>query len=447
MSSVWWLRRDLRLTDNPALMASLRAGAVIPVFILDPRLLDGAAPPRRDFLFAGLKRLDDDLRKRGSRLHIRSGDPADALRRLLAESGAQMVFAEEDFTPYARRRDERVGRSLPLALVHGQTVHHPARLLKPDGRPYTVFTPYSKRWKSEMGSPELSDAPEHIPTPEGLTSEPMPPFREHPAFPAGEAEAVLRLEEFTGRRILHYDRDRDRLDLEGASGLSPYFHFGMLSLRRAAALAIQTGRPGQWLNELIWREFYIQILYHFPRVRREAFQPSLAGIPWNEDVSDLEAWQQGRTGVPVVDAAMRQLLQTGWMHNRARMIAASYLVKDLLIDWRQGERWFMERLIDGDIAANNGGWQWTAGTGTDAAPYFRIFNPVLQSRRFDPSGGYIRRWLPELAALPDEHIHAPWEAGLSVPGYPSRPRVDHAGAVRRTRLAYRTARLAAQEAH
>jgi deoxyribodipyrimidine photo-lyase len=249
-------------------------------------------------------------------------------------------------------------------------------------------------------------------------------------FPAGEQEALVRLEEFLHQRIYAYDEHRDRMDLEGTSSLSPYIRFGMLGLRQAVSAAQQaigqkrSNGADVWLNELIWREFYIQILYHFPHVSSSAFKPALANIPWQNDETDFEAWKAGRTGVPIVDAAMRQLQEIGWIHNRARMIAASYLVKDLLIDWRWGEAWFMENLLDGDLAANNGGWQWTAGTGTDAAPYFRIFNPVLQSARFDPHGDYIRRWVPELRNIDAKDIHAPWEKGIQVKGYPPRPIVE-----------------------
>jgi deoxyribodipyrimidine photo-lyase len=225
------------------------------------------------------------------------------------------------------------------------------------------------------------------------------------------------------------------MDLDGTSSLSPYIRFGMLGLRQAVHAARQAVSPSLygrgargegygaevWLNELIWREFYIQILYHFPHVTKTSFNPLLANIPWRNDESNFQAWKDGRTGVPVVDAAMRQLKAIGWMHNRARMIVASYLVKDLLIDWRWGEAWFMENQIDGDVSANNGGWQWTAGTGTDASPYFRIFNPVLQSVKFDPNGDYIRRWVPELHGLDAKDVHAPWERGIKVKGYPEKP--------------------------
>ena len=234
------------------------------------------------------------------------------------------------------------------------------------------------------------------------------------------------------------------MDLDGTSSLSPYFRFGMLSLRQAvhASLPSPHGRgvggegENTWLNELIWREFYIQILYHFPHVAKTAFNVSLANIPWRNKESEFSAWKNGCTGVPIIDAAMRQLKETGWMHNRARMIVASFLVKDLLIDWRWGEAWFMENLLDGDIAANNGGWQWTAGTGTDAAPYFRIFNPILQSAKFDPNGDYIRKWIPELRELNAKEIHAPWEKGIKVTGYPEKPIVDRSIVKERTMQAY-----------
>jgi len=430
MTSIWWIRRDLRLTDNTALHSALKAGSVLPVFILDPAF-DSSSVRRKNFLYEGLHALDKDLRERGSFLVIRKGKPLDVLIQLVNETKANAIFAEEGFTPYARKRDLEIEHHLPLHLVSGQTVHHPNAVLKADGTPYTVYTPYSKTWKAKLPTKlELYAAPEQIDTPARVKIEAFPPFKINPLFPAGEKEALVRLEEFTFRKIHSYNEDRNRMDLDSTSALSPYIHFGMLGLRQAVSAARQAisqkGGAGAevWLNELIWREFYIQILYHFPSVAKTAFNQSLAHIPWRNNASEFEAWKRGETGVPVVDAAMRQLKEVGWMHNRARMIVASYLVKDLLIDWRWGEAWFMENLLDGDIAANNGGWQWTAGTGTDAAPYFRVFNPVLQSAKFDPNGEYICKWVPELRGLDAKEIHAPWEKGIKVKGYPERPIVE-----------------------
>ena len=451
MTSIWWIRRDLRLTDNSALRASLEAGSIIPLYVLDPAF-DSASTRRKDFLYDGLQALDAELRERGSYLVIRTGRPINVLRQLLKDSGASQIFAEEDFTPYARKRDTEIRHHLPLNLIQGQTVHHPASILKADGKPYTVYTPYSKAWKVNLPSTiDLQAAPEDINTPANIKSEPLPGHKFSPLFPAGEKEALARLEEFLFRQIYAYAEDRNRMDMAGTSSLSPYLRFGMLGLRQAASAALQAMDEGRgeaakrsaeaWLNELIWREFYIQILFHFPYVLRTAFNPALANIPWRNNDSDFEAWKEGRTGIPIVDAAMRQLKETGWMHNRARMIAASYLVKDLLIDWRRGEAWFMENLLDGDPAANNGGWQWTAGTGTDAAPYFRIFNPVLQSARYDPLGEYIRKWVPELQEVDTNGIHAPWEHDIQAKGYPAKPVMERDR--ERTLQAYRQSRAEA----
>jgi deoxyribodipyrimidine photo-lyase len=430
MTSIWWIRRDLRLTDNTALHAALEAGPVIPVFIMDPAF-SRSSPRRRDFLHESLHALNRGLRARHSYLVIRKGNPASVLDQLLRDTKAEAIFAEEDFTIYARKRDAEVACQLPLQLVHGQTVHHPTDVLKADGKPYTVFTPYSKAWKARLPSAlKLYPAPAEIDTPMGVKTELLPGFKVSPSFPAGEQEALVRLEEFLHGKIYSYGEDRNRMDLDGTSSLSPYLHLGMLGLRQAVHAALQaigqkrSAGPDIWLNELIWREFYIQILFHFPHVSQTSFNPALANIPWRNDETEFQAWKEGSTGVPIVDAAMRQLKEIGWMHNRARMIVASYLVKDLLIDWRWGEAHFMERLLDGDQAANNGGWQWTAGTGTDAAPYFRIFNPVLQSAKFDPNGEYIRRWIPELRSVEAKDIHAPWEKGIKVKGYPERPIVE-----------------------
>lgn len=458
--ALWWIRRDLRLEDNPALLAAHKSGLpVLPVFILDPALLALHAPVRQAFLFGGLAELDRSLAQHSARLVIRRGQPLEVLQALVSETGASAIFAEEDYSPYARSRDAEIARHLPLKLVNGLTVHPPAAVHKPDGKPYTIFTPYSKAWKAlPLPVPQETPPAEiNFTAVAQVHSEPLPALPLPPAFPPGETEAERRLEYFLSGPVEFYAEERNRLDLEGTSQLSPYLRFGMISPRRVVWRTLQTAarlpleiRSGAetFLNELIWREFYLSILYHFPDVLKTAFQPAYRSISWRDDPREIKAWQEGLTGYPVVDAAMRQLRGLGWMHNRARMITASFLVKDLLVNWQHGERWFMRWLVDGDPAANNGGWQWTAGTGTDAAPYFRIFNPVSQGLKFDPQGQYIRRWMPELAKLPDEFIHTPWlmpeDAARKVgfrPGldYPL-PIVDHQQAKERTLAAYAAAR-------
>ncbi len=457
-TAIWWIRRDLRLADNPALAAALaQADQVIPLFILDPHLAQAptTAPARLAFLHDGLRVLDADLRQRGSRLIWQEGPPLAVLTRLTQATGACCIVAQADVSPYARRRDARIGRDLPLQLTGGVTVFPPDAVKKADGTPYTVFTPFSRAWKALPANLALLPAPAHIPTPADLPDLPIPPtptLGRRPLFPAGEAEVQRRLYRFSAGSaapILRYDADRHRPDLDGTAQISPYLRFGMISARQAAAAArdllsaaatplrgVQT-----WLDELIWREFYASILYHFPDVLHNAFRSQMHNIPWRDDPAGFQAWCSGRTGYPIVDAAMRQLTQTGWMHNRARMIVASFLVKDLLVDWRLGERFFMQHLLDGDPAANNGGWQWTAGIGTDAAPYFRVFNPVLQARKFDPDGHYVRRWLPALADMPAPLIHEPWLARQSDrraagDDYPP-PIVEHDAARLRALAAYR----------
>ena len=455
--AVWWIRRDLRLKNNSALRHALASGRpVIPLFILDQRLLNVAGPNRLNFLYAGLQALDQELRLRGSRLVVRRGKVRHILRQILAETNAEAIYAEEDFTPYARERDDAVGAAFPLKLIHGQTYHPPGAVLNQKGEPYTIFSPYSKAWKAlPLVDLEAWLPPERFPPMDLPPGDVIPDAQVSVDFPASEAEAQSRLAAFLNGPVFDYAEHRDRLDLDGTSSLSPYFHFGMITTRQAAHAVLQISAPTAeacqgciaWLNELIWREFYIQILFRYPEVLKIAFNPRLRNICWRDSLDELRAWQSGQTGYPIVDAGMRQLSGSGWMHNRSRMIAASFLCKDLLINWQEGEDWFMRQLIDADLAANNGGWQWVAGVGTDAAPYFRIFNPLLQGKRFDPEGCYIRRWVPELANVPDAYIHEPWRMPLEVQrmsgcqigeDYPF-PIVDHHLARERTIMAYRNA--------
>jgi len=419
-SVIWWIRRDLRLENNPALHAALQIKLpVIPLFILDPKLLENPPSQRQVFLFNALHSLQNDIANLGNALILRKGNPLQVLHQLFQETEIETIFAEEDYSPYALQRDQLVQQAFPLHLIVGLTIHHPQQVLKSDSTPYTLFTPFSKNWKSFPKNRIYTSKPDHLPTtPMPLSSLEFPESTPLTSFPASEKEANLRLHSFLNAPIFQYATGRNMLDQEGTSTLSPYLRFGLISIQtvyQGALNALQTAQTTEekkgvetWINELIWREFYISILYHFPNVIKEAFYVHRWHIPWRNNASELKAWQQGLTGYPIVDACMRQLNQTGWMHNRGRMIVASFLTKDLLHNWQEGERYFMQKLVDGDPAANNGGWQWTAGVGTDAAPYFRIFNPILQSKKFDSQGVFIRKWLPELKDVPKAYLHEPW---------------------------------------
>ncbi len=459
--TIWWIRRDIRLQQNPALQEAIaNSSSILPLYIFDPILLAKKAEGRLSFLFDALSHLDLELKMIGSRLWIKSGDPLDVLKSVTAEIKADAIFAEADYTPYSRQRDLRIARELPVWLIHGLTVFPPGMVVKNTGCPYTIFTPFSRAWKA-LPLPHGSATPpsaQMIPAPPvtQLASEAIPPYQEKADFPASEKAALSRLEGFIKEKVYQYSENRDRLDLDGTSRLSPYVRFGLVSpqyIAQRALSAIQNAPNNDtrasaetWLNELIWREFYISILHFFPEVLKASFRKDLRNICWRDAPEDLQSWQNGMTGYPVVDAGMRQLKATGWMHNRARMITASFLVKDLLINWQDGEAWFMKNLIDGDPATNNGGWQWTSGVGTDAAPYFRIFNPVLQGEKFDPHGDYVRKWIPELAGIPTEYIHKPWlmpdtvqkTAGIRIGQQYPLPIVDHATVKSRTLAAYST---------
>ncbi len=453
---IWWIRRDIRLHDNQALAQALKISSIIiPLYIFDPYLLKRNPAARKSFLNNALESFNCDLHKHGFSLILREGDPLIELQKVFIEANAEKIFAEADYSPYAKKRDLEAAEILPCEFVSGLTIHPPFAVRKPDGSPYTVFTHYKNAWKSlpESGKPlnySFSNSSSIILESMKIHSENTQKY-----FPASETEAKIRLENFSSSHLTSYSKYRDHLNTSGTSGLSPYLRFGLISARTMAFRAKEFIHQSQnieerksaeiWFDELIWRDFFYSIMENFPFVLSRAFRENLRLIPWRKSDHDLEAWRNGLTGYPVVDAGMRQLLEMGWMHNRARMITASFLTKDLLINWQEGEAWFMKQLIDGDPACNNGGWQWCAGTGTDSSPYFRIFNPVLQGKKFDAAGDYIRRWIPELSDVPKEYIHSPWEMPTDLQSkisviigktYP-KPIVNHSEARERALAAYR----------
>lgn len=454
--NIWWIRRDLRLDHNPTLnKAKQKPGLLLPLFIIDPILKKTPPTPRQDFLFSGLKELHLDLQKHGSRLVILQGEPPSVFTNLKLKFPNLEVFAEEDYSPYARNRDSQIQKLIPLHLVSGLLIQHPEYVRKKDGSPYSTFTPFSRTWKGLPTPPLPGKLTTPLPPCPDLDSLPLPKNKNPDHFPPGESEAQRRLSKFLDSAIHNYDQDRNFLGQDGTAQISPYLRFGMLSIHQAYHqandLLLQTTNENErkgiqtWINELIWREFFNHILYHFPFVLKKAYYENKRNIQWEYKSSHLERWKAGKTGYPIVDACMRQLSGMKWMHNRGRMITASFLVKDLLINWQDGEKWFMENLVDGDPAANNGGWQWSAGVGTDAAPYFRIFNPVTQSIKFDPQGEYIRTWVPELRQVPDKYIHTPWEMPETLQkalncrigiDYPEQI-VDHQEAKQKTLAAFR----------
>ncbi len=461
-TAIYWFRRALRLDDNHGLLEALsHFEQVVPVFILDPAILTrpDTGKARVRFLFEGLSALDADLRTLGGRLILRHGDPTAVLPELIKECGATALFHAREHEPYGVLRDEAVRAALEIEIIS----HEDHLLISPDqiftktGGVYTVFSPYKKNWLEQTTIPPALPAPERVRVPEGIFSEPLPLPEAH--WPqatvfGGEHEARKLLDTFleSGARV--YDTGRELPGVEGTSRLSAHLRFGMLSVRRfyhalrevrAALPATQRNGVSTVISELIWRDFYAQVLFHFPHAATGSFKRELDTIPWQNDPELFESWKAGRTGYPIVDAAMRQLQGEGWMHNRARMIVASFLTKDLLIDWRWGESYFMEMLVDGDMAANNGGWQWAASTGTDAQPYFRIFNPTSQGEKFDPDGAYVRRWVPELARVPAKAIHAPWTLSpaersyLGADAYPA-PVVEHSVQREKALALYKAAR-------
>jgi deoxyribodipyrimidine photo-lyase len=429
--------------------AGKAAEAVVPVFVFDTRILsrEDVGGPGVSFMLECLDSLSKNLEAIGSRLIFRHGDPLVEIPKLVREVGAEAVFWNRDYEPDAIARDramEERGRAQGFATRHSKdTVFHEAEELRTGaGRPYVVFTPYARAWRARPKEPLRPAFKRPCPGIGRIASWPRPSlqklgFSSRAETPrGGEKIAREMLRRFMAAAVGSYGERRDFPAIDGTSRLSPHLRFGTISGRtvfwssekaRAGAKPSERDDIDTFVGELIWREFYFQILAEFPHVARGAFRPEYDALGWENDGGLFDAWREGRTGYPIVDAAMRQLNQTGWMHNRLRMIVAMFLTKDLLCDWRWGEGYFMRALCDGDMSANNGGWQWSAGTGTDAAPYFRIFAPVSQSQKFDPDGDFIRRFVPELAGLSAEEIHAPWQTvplRLKSLGYPE-PIVDH----------------------
>ena len=453
-----WFRRDLRLADNPALQAALDAGyAPIPVYIHAPAeeapWQPGAAG--QAWLHRSLTALSNSLAAIGSRLIVREGPSLDSLDVLAAESGAEAVFWNRLYEPAALARERKVkdhlrARGLIAESFNASLLVEPWTVATGTGGPYRVFTPFWKNISTRIDRITTTSAPARMPpVPEAIASTSISALARQPTAPSsawdarfwefwqpGEAGAADMLDAFIEGAAHGYQQQRDFPDRTGSSKLSPHLHFGEISPRQIVQRLRKEHWPARtepdiahYLRELGWREFSHHLLYHFPHTTEHALNPRFAGFEWAPvDEEDLRAWQQGRTGVPIVDAGMRELWHSGWMHNRVRMIVASFMCKNLRYHWRHGARWFWDTLVDADLANNTQGWQWTAGTGADAAPYFRIFNPVAQSQRFDPRGTYIRRWLPELAALPIPALHAPWQhpdlVRALAPEYPAQPIVD-----------------------
>ena len=469
-----WFRRDLRLTDNPALSAAVSTGRpVIPVYVADDTDAGEWCPggASRWWLHGSLSALASQIEERGNRLILRSGAAERVINQLLSATGATSVFWNRRYEPWATKRDERLKTVLKHRGVDTRSfcaglLREPWEVATQKGEPYKVFTPFWRALRATGTPDQPSPAPPRIPAPEGpVDSEELNLWGLLPHSPdwagglrhtwaPGEKSALSRLRTFVDGAVLYYEDKRNLPAAPGTSRLSPHLHFGEIGPRQiwravVSSAAVTTGNPTPrgvetYLSEIGWREFAYHLLFYFPELPRTPLRKDFSNFRWALDRPNLSAWQRGATGYPIVDAGMRELWATGWMHNRVRMIVASFLVKHLLTDWRAGQRWFWDTLVDADLASNSASWQWVAGCGSDAAPYFRVFNPTIQGEKFDPRGIYVRKWVPEISRLPDDLIHAPWtarpidlaNAGIRLgKDYPA-PIVDHRVARGRALAAY-----------
>ncbi|UCD28025.1 MAG: deoxyribodipyrimidine photo-lyase [Planctomycetota bacterium] len=471
--TIVWFRQDLRLDDNPALLAAIeRGGPVIPVYIWSPREESRWSPggAGRWWLHHSLVALDKQLRRIGSHLVVRKGNTLTNIKELVRETGANAVFWNRCYEPDVMKRDRRIENALEkpgmvVRAFNGSLLYEPWNILNKQGKPFRVFTAF---WKTclSLDEPEKPcSPPSSLPAvkkrlksllPKDLVLLPRLDWAAgiRSTWKVDEQFAREQLSAFIKEHLSEYQSDRDRPDLMGTSRMSPYLHWGQISPRRIwymIAQKIKNKRGTKfrssahaYLRQLGWREFAYHLLYHYPHTTERPLYEAFSNFPWARNMRALRAWQRGRTGYPMVDAGMRELWHTGWMHNRVRMIVASFLVKHLLIPWQEGAKWFWDTLVDADLANNTLGWQWSAGCGADAAPYFRIFNPVTQGYKFDPEGDYVRQWIPEIGKLPNKLIHEPWtadsaslaDAGVKLGRTYPRPIIDHADARERALAAY-----------
>ncbi|MCW0482252.1 cryptochrome/photolyase family protein [Gaoshiqia sediminis] len=423
--TVFWFRRDLRISDNHGLFKALTSGRpVLPVFVFDTDILNDLEDDDScvSFILRQVQQLQDKFEADGSSFWIYHGKTLDAFKRLVAEYSVERVFINQDYEPYARKRDQEIfeylgSMGIEMKAFKDQVIFHKNEILNGDGKPYTVFTPYSKRWLAKLSEKDWKPYPSEKYLGNLLK---MAPLRKFHHVDIGFRRGSLEIppQEITPEILTAYKDKRDFPAVDATSRLGVHLRFGTISIRQVTAAAVQYSSA--FLNELIWRNFYMDILWHFPQVEKQSFKPAYDHIAWINSEKDFARWCEGTTGFPLVDAGMRQLNQTGFMHNRVRMVTASFLCKHLLIDWRWGEAFFAEKLLDYELASNNGGWQWAAGSGCDAAPYFRVFNPILQQEKFDPELVYVHRWVPEFGT---DH-------------YP-KPMVDHRMARQRAIDTYR----------